>query len=706
MERRDDDPATPARDRRAHPRLVLGGALTGVVLLIAVAVLTRGAGAGGSTGRRAPRLALTAASLSSYADCPALLAGLVERATPLVGPYGLGGGDVRVYGEGAATPAASAAAGAPTSGLAPGLTAGAAPGAPAAPERAGAPYHSSTTDRTRGVDEPDIVKTDGRLLVSVSSGGWLHITDAASARQLGALHLPATGPLTLLLVGRRAIVVGGAVTAPVAPDSTRPVQSSVTVVDLADPAAPVVERTLALTADITGARLLGGTVRLVTRVGAPALRFPPPAPGGDADLDRARTNNLAVVRAATADDWLPSFSVIAHDGRATATGRLYDCAAVQHPSRGDGIDQTGVLSFDPASPRGPAGAVAVLGAGDTTYATGTHVWVATTRGEQPQLFSTGGPARAPAYVGAGGPGYPVPCCEPPFAASGGTTQLHLFDVGDPVGTRYVASGEVPGALHDQTALDEGRDGSLRVVTTGGTSPGTGPSGAATALTILRSRPDATLQRIGRLDGLAAGEQVQAVRFVGDLAYVVTYRQIDPLTVLDVADPTSPRVRGELRTPGYSTLLADAEAGHLLGVGVAAGGRDGKPSVGLALFDVRHPEAPRRLAALSLQPLSTSPALSDPHAFLYWRAARLAMLPLTTYGGSGRGTTALACVRVEPTRLVRVYTLDHTGRAGRGDAGVQRALVVGPHVLTVSDRGVLISSLAAGADQAWAPFAAG
>jgi len=676
-----------ARARRRWRR----GAVTGLVAAVA-GVAVAPALRAGEQRPGTPRLVLTAATLQPYAGCPALLGDLVKRSIPLVGPDGftqpvLDGG---LAGVGSAVPSAapSAAAAAPMAPLAgaPAAT-GSAPGSSTDSLVAPQPqYHSVTTDRTRGVDEPDTAKTDGTVLVTVG-GSTLHVTDPLAARQLGSLQLAAAGPLTLLLVGTRAVVLGGAVPGPVAVTGSRAPASSVTVVDLADPSSPRVERTLSLTAEITGARLLGGTVRLVTRTPPPELRVQ----GSDGTRDAA----LAAVRGTTADDWLPTYSVIGPDGRASASGRLYDCAAVEHPGRGDGVDQTGVLSLDPTSDAGPEGAVAVLGTGDTTYATGTSVWVATSRG------TVDGVPGGPPQPLPGGPVGSFPCCRIPVRPGGATTQLHLFDVADAAHTRYVASGELPGALHDQTALDQTADGTLRVVTTA-------PSGT-TGVTTVRPAANGTLTALGRLDGLAAGEQVQAVRFVGDLAYVVTFRQTDPLTVLDLSQPTAPRLRGTLRTPGYSALLTESEPGRLLGVGMAGSAAGRLTGVGVGLFDVRDADAPKQVAALQLAgggggagrpSYSTSAALGDPHAFLYWRPARLAMLPLQTGGTEA----ALACVHVDAAGLQQVYTLSQDDQPGRGSPAVLRALVVGPHVVTVSERGVMTSSLATGARQGWAPFA--
>lgn len=683
--------------RPAGARRVGWGAALTLGLAVGVAL---GPGFGGrpdaTTGQVAPAPPFAlAAGLTPYSTCDQLVGDLARRALPMVGPTGFDGGAGGFPIPATAADAAAPAAGAPAApaparpGAAPDL-ATTSMGASTSKTAEGTSF-SSTNNRTRGVDEPDIAKTDGRLLVSVSSEGWLHTTDATDGAQLGALRVGVQGPYRLLLVGNRAVVFGGADDEPVAPTQVRPTAGSVTVVDLADRAAPRVERRLTMTADVVDARLLGDTVRLVTRASAPRLGwFSPPAwePGA---VDKATSANKRVLEATGADDWLPTFTVRDGAGRETGTGRLYACEQVSRPDKGDGFDQLGVLSFDPASTAGPEGAVAVVGSGDTAYATGTHVWVATTSGQggPVQTFPPAGP------LPMGGTGVARPCC---FRESGGTTQVHLFDVEDPAATRYIATGDVDGQLLDQTALDEGTDGTLRVVTT---------TAGATGITTMRVEKGKTaLAKVGYVGGLARGEQVQSVRFVGDTAYVVTFRQIDPLFVLDLTDPAAPRLRGELKVPGYSALLAEPEAGRLLGIGMAGDAKGRLLGVGAGLFDVSDADRPVRLDDLTLasgirNAWSDSEVLRDPHAFAFWRPARLAFVPVST---QGRPAEAIA-VRVERDALVRTYTLRHEGRTGRGDTAVQRTLVVGDRVLTVSERGVLRSSLASGADQSWAPFAA-
>ena len=75
-----------------------------------------------------------------------------------------------------------------------------------------------------------------------------------------------------------------------------------------------------------------------------------------------------------------------------------------------------------------------------------------------------------------------------------------------------------------------------------------------------------LVEVGRVGGLGRGERIYSVRFIGEVGYVVTFRQVDPLYTVDLAHPEKPRVIGELKVPGYSAYLHPVGPGRLLGVG--------------------------------------------------------------------------------------------------------------------------------------------
>ena len=181
---------------------------------------------------------------------------------------------------------------------------------------------------------------------------------------------------------------------------------------------------------------------------------------------------------------------------------------------------------------------------------------------------------------------------------------------------FVAEGTVNGNLINQYALDEYK-GYLRVATTDWSSGGN-------FVTVFDA---ATMEQVGQTPALAKGESIQSVRFTGDVGYVVTFLQIDPLFVLDLSDPTRPTVKGELKIPGFSTYL------HPIGDGLVVGfGRDvvetyadingrretvGTMDIGMkiSLFDVSDPTRPREIDTLSLGRDSYSETLYNPKSMM-------------------------------------------------------------------------------------------
>lgn len=138
----------------------------------------------------------------------------------------------------------------------------------------------------------------------------------------------------------------------------------------------------------------------------------------------------------------------------------------------------------------------------------------------------------------------------------------------------VANGEVPGRLLNQFSMDEYNE-NLRVAVT---------VGNANDLYVL----DPDLEIIGSLEGFGETERIYAVRFIADRGYIVTFRQIDPFFVVDLSNPQKPRMAGELKIPGYSSYLHPLKEHLILGVGMEDG------NVKLSLFDVSDPKNPVEL----------------------------------------------------------------------------------------------------------------
>ena len=121
---------------------------------------------------------------------------------------------------------------------------------------------------------------------------------------------------------------------------------------------------------------------------------------------------------------------------------------------------------------------------------------------------------------------------------------------------------------------------------------------------------------GRIGELGKGERVYAVRFVGDVGYVVTFRQIDPLYTVDLADPERPRVLGELKIAGYSAYLHPIGEDLLLGIGQNADAEGRRLGTQLSIFDVSNLRRPQLLHHEALG-AGWSEAENDHHAFLFW-----------------------------------------------------------------------------------------
>jgi uncharacterized secreted protein with C-terminal beta-propeller domain len=164
---------------------------------------------------------------------------------------------------------------------------------------------------------------------------------------------------------------------------------------------------------------------------------------------------------------------------------------------------------------------------------------------------------------------------------------------------------VPGEIHNQYSMDE-YDGYFRVATTT-----TGSSWVkGNHIFII----DSKLDIVGHIDKLAYNEDIKAVRYMGDVAYVITYRNTDPLFVLDLSNPKSPFVKGEVKITGFSSMLEPIGKDRILGIGYATGSGFVSDGLKLCLFDVSNPYEPKVLSAIEKEGM-VSDVQEDTHALL-------------------------------------------------------------------------------------------
>lgn len=184
--------------------------------------------------------------------------------------------------------------------------------------------------------------------------------------------------------------------------------------------------------------------------------------------------------------------------------------------------------------------------------------------------------------------------------------------------KIVASNEVPGTLLNQFSLDEYK-GNLRVAVTVGERSFRWEFGwerqSANDVYIL----DENLEIIGKIQDLGLRERIYSARFIQDKGYLVTFRQIDPFYVLDLSDPKNPELKGELKIPGYSSYLHPITKDKILGIG-----KEGW-KVKISLFDVSNPKEPREIDKYILDD-SWSEVLKTHHAFLLDKKHQIFFLP--------------------------------------------------------------------------------
>ena len=192
---------------------------------------------------------------------------------------------------------------------------------------------------------------------------------------------------------------------------------------------------------------------------------------------------------------------------------------------------------------------------------------------------------------------------------------------------YVADGGVPGCVLNQFSMDE-HEGYFRIATTIG-QVWSSETPSQNNLYIL----DMDLNIVGSLENLAPGERIYSARFWGDRCYLVTFKKVDPLFVINLEDPTNPTVLGQLKITGYSDYLHPYDENHVIGIGketVAAEWGDFAwyQGVKISLFDVSDVENPKELAKYEIGDRGTdSPVLRDHKAFLFDKTRNLLVMPV-------------------------------------------------------------------------------
>ncbi|HVM27937.1 MAG TPA: beta-propeller domain-containing protein [Mycobacteriales bacterium] len=645
-----------------------------------------------------------AAGLVPWADCDALLGHYRTELARTATPYGVGSGGLTF----ATTDMRLESSTAATAGAGGGATGGAVGTGP-----------TGTNVQEAGVDEPDTAKLHGELLLA-SAGGRLQVLRAGPQPELlSTLPLgDGTSQAELLVDGDRVLAVvpgwrgvteawGGPVPAlpvpappvpapqpepvPGAPEpALPPVEDVVPVapavppagagggsgasialapgeqvvrlvlIDLTDPAAPTVLEQLELDGRYVSARLVGGTVRVVT-TSSPRLPSTGPAePYGPAQEEESLAANREAAESVGVEEVLPRAVRLGPDGEELSSGPAVDCAGVQHAGSAAGASTLLVTTLRPSTGLTALDSTGVTTDGDLVYASADRLYVATSR------WGTVAPADGRDIA-------PAP--------DDVTTEVHAFDTTAAGRTPYVGSGSVTGFVHGRWALSE-HEGLLRVATTQ-QPPWNSAETSSSSVVVLAEEGTRLVER-GRLDGLGPDERIYAVRYFGDVATVVTFRETDPLYVLDLADPGDPRLLGELKIPGFSTYLHPVGDDRLLAVGQDADSTGRTLGVQVSLFDLSDLSDPVKVDRLSLGEGHTA-AGDDSRAFGYDPQRRLAAMPFSRWD-ERTGISEYSALAV---RVTEDFRLEEAGRLDVGrQVAVERVLLAGDLAYAVTSGGVV------------------
>jgi hypothetical protein len=625
-------------------------------------------------------------ALVSFDACGDYLAWVRQAALTRVGPYGLGGLLPNRYADaagGVATPLlGSEDSSAVVRAAEPPMPATTEPSMPATDTASSADH--GTNVQEAGVDEGDQTKVDGTRIVTVH-GTTLEVVSIAGAAPtlVSSIDVGLYGG-QLLVDGDRAIVYGPSNTMVTPPTplpsegvATRPISGGAMVASPGDQQTSLVQVDLSKGAivdrrtvdgTVTAARSVDGSFRfVVSSVEPQQLGFVTPQnTTGEAG---AIAFNKAVIEQSTIDDWLPSVT--------DASGhrsRLVDCASMSHPATFSGFDTLTVITV-------PGGldsmtATGLTGDAQVTYASPSHLYVATT------AVTSGDGAASVAAPG---------------------TDIHRFDISTKDAATYQGSGHIDGAVLNQYSMSESGE-FLRVATTeeamrpnptfavpccsGGPEPAP-PVGTGSSITVLALK-GGELTTVGTVGGLGPSEQIKAVRYLGDLAYVVTFRRTDPLHVVDLSVPTAPRLLGELTADGYSSYLQPVGPNRLLGIGTDVGPSN-EPAGALAtLYDTSDPTHPRELDRITF-PFAQFDVANDPHAFTWDEATQVATATGGMFGTSDDRMTGT----IQGVAIGISVAGDHLREVGRivdpagpgTSLGVSRTLVAGDRLWSITWTGV-------------------
>ncbi len=490
---------------------------------------------------------------------------------------------------------------------------------------AGASEASSTNIQVQGVDESDVVKTDGTYIYQVIDHKVV-ITRAYPADQMtivSALPFANSGfaPMELYVEDDQLIVIGSSNSNSLNkkdeiskleqkrmmtyPSEPMVYMTKAIIYDISDRSAPNQAREVEIEGNYLSSRKIGSSLYLISNKYMDYYYM----------MNEQTELPAPMFKDSTASDKMVPIS--------------YDDIRYFPESIEPNYMLVGGVNLEDHSQ--PMDVKAYLGSGQNIYASTEHLYVAVTQYEA-------APEQPAADVNPSLDGSTVDMIMPRYRPQSTKTAVYKFALSAGTVT-YMAEGDVPGTILNQFSMDEHK-GSFRIATTSGEMWRTDELTSKNNLYVLND----SLDTIGKIENIAPGERIYSVRFMGDRAYMVTFKSVDPLFVIDVADPTNPNILGALKIPGYSDYLHPYDENHLIGFGkdtIEQANKDEKGNIvnttayylgmKVAMFDVTDVTNPKELHTLKIGDRGTHSELLYNHkALLFSKAKNLMAFPVELY----------------------------------------------------------------------------
>lgn len=511
--------------------------------------------------------------------------------------------------------------------------------------------YSKTNVQVQGIDEGDIIKTDGKYIYQAIDRR-LKITQAMPAEEIKAISeikYETFNPYQLYVDDDKLLVIGNEYVNEPQPngkniETIMPLHETTKAIlyDISNPNKPDVLKTIELEGHYVTSRKAGNIVYLIS-------------------------------------NHYPDYWRMEEEKEADLRPRIFDSASSKEMSfipydkihlipQGQEPNYTIITSFNISKPAEKSEILSYLVSGSDLYMNKDHLYLAV--------------------------GKYITVQKSYFKEE---TEVYKFSLKD-TRVEFLRSGTVPGRVLNQFSMDEHK-GHFRIVTTvGETRNERNPSG--NNLFIL----DAEMGRTGSVENLARGERVYSVRFMGDKAYVVTFKETDPLFVLDVEDAANPKVLGELKIPGFSNYLHPYDENHLIGFGQntklvkdqgSSTPRVVTDGVKISLFDVSNPLEPKEKFTEVIGGTGThSPLENDHKALLFSKEKNIFAFPISIFEEK-KGSQHEQLFKFQGAL---VYTIDSeqgillqkeishsssTGQYGSWENEIQRLLYIQDYLFAVS-----------------------